>query len=115
MGLSDDLIMRWDHGNLYIGRIWVGQVRRLVPGGWREWPMYRDPPTADTPDHVVRNRRHMKDYHEQHEAAPWRAWLSSDEDGSELGWYETESEARFALEAVAIEAARGASRYALTE
>lgn len=93
--------MEWRGEHLFVGRIWIGEVRRIVPIGWRDWPMYREPPLEGEPEHVTRNVAAMKKHHERHEAKPWRAWLSSDEDGSELGHYETEAEARCALEDVA--------------
>jgi hypothetical protein len=42
-------------------------------------------------------------YHKRDERDdPWRAWLMTDEDGNEIGWYLTEREAKYALVDAAV-------------
>ncbi len=42
-----------------------------------------------------------------HRATPWRAWLMTDEEGEEVGWWATEQEAKDALVDAALKALNG--------
>lgn len=85
-------------GDLYVGNIYVGSVNRMVPDGWREWPLFCDPP-PEREAHVAKNVANTRSWYEKKETKPWRAWIMKDEDGSEHGWFATRDEARQSMEA----------------
>lgn len=82
-----------DYGNarqaLYLGKICVGHISRIVPEQFREWKHLQ----GDDPKAVQR-----REWYEKRDAAPWRAWIMTSEDGDELSWHPTDDEARAALE-----------------
>lgn len=86
--------LSWRGRELFAGEIYIGQVGRIVPEGWRDFLEYQIPADArDLRDLVDRHRAH----HERHDAKPWRAYLMSSEDGEEVSFHATEAEARDAL------------------
>lgn len=81
---------------LYLGRIYVGSISRMVSPGWREWEHIKNPkPSPGGPERQAQHRKWLED----HDAKPWRVWFMSCEDGDEYGWYATDDEARQTLEA----------------
>lgn len=99
--------MRWKDGKLYLGRIWVGSVRREVPENWRDDAYFRQSYQRSS-GLFAKIQEDARKRYEKKEATPWSVWLSSDEDnGHDLGNYATEEDARGALEAVVREALAG--------
>jgi hypothetical protein len=88
--------LKWIHNDLYIGRIYAGSVMLIVPTGWRE--RYANLKTSETTQHIKDNIQSTTAYYEKHEQRPWRAWIMTDEDGTELGWFATQRQAGDALE-----------------
>ena len=86
--------LHWDGNDLYVGRVYIGAIMRMVPEGWRELDSYKLPPKVDEPEFVKINRENARKSHERHDAKPWRGWIMTCEDGSDVGYWATESEAR---------------------
>lgn len=91
--------MRWDSDRLYVGRIWVGQVERVVPENWRDDNLFRD--MDPNPSPYTGSAKQLWAQYERDEATPWAAWLNSGSE-PELTNYATEAAARAALEAVVV-------------
>ena len=78
----------WDDNEAYVGKLYVAEVTRLVPEGWRDFAKQPSPTT----------------YYEANEAKPWRAWVYYDPDGRAIGKFPTAEEARAAVEAAVLSA-----------
>lgn len=94
--------LHWNEKILYVGGLYAGSLNRIVPEGWRNWDLYKYGPASDAPDYIKTNHINSRIYYEKRESAPWRAWISSEEDGNELGWFSTEELAKNALEEAVI-------------
>jgi hypothetical protein len=101
-------MLEWKEGNtnndveLYFGRLYIGCVRRVVPAKWREWDCYKSGPAKDSPQYMKDNTASQKRYYEAREAKPWRGWLMTDEDGEEVGWWDTLDGAKASMEVAAM-------------
>lgn len=99
--------MTWQDHDLYAGHLYIGSIMRVVPERWRELGTYKNEPEPGTPEYVRKNIEITRAHHVRHEAMPWRGWLMTDEDGSEVGYWATEEEAKLAVEIIAGDYLRG--------
>lgn len=87
--------LTWKNNELYAGRLYVGEVNRIVPEGWRAYKHLQE----QNPDKLAENNRASRvDFYTKNEAAPWRCWMMTEPDGEELdGRCAGEGEARVKL------------------
>jgi hypothetical protein len=89
--------MNWKHSELFLGKLYLGCVMRIVPEGWREFSSYKKPYDGKE-EFIKSNIEKSRKYYEANEAAPWRGWIMSSEDGEEVGKYAFREDAMAALE-----------------
>ncbi len=87
-------MLRWYQNELYVGRLYVGTVARIVPEGWRDFHIYKRLDDDEVPEVIRQNTEAMRAHHEKHEAKPWRGWLMFNEDGEPVGYWATEEDAK---------------------
>lgn len=73
----------------YFGRLYVGSVHRMIPENWESM-------VGVVPPERTKWYRSVSD-------RPWRAWVMSDEDGSEAGRFASVDEGKRAVELAATE------------
>lgn len=94
--------LSWSNeAELYLGRLYIGYVHRVVPSKWREWDCYKIGPPDDSPQHVKDNTASAKRYYEEHDSKPWRGDLMTSEDSEFVGWFASLEDAKDAMEAAA--------------
>lgn len=72
----------WIGRELYIGKIFAGEVSRAMSENWRDG---------------ISRANYLYDLYAKYETKPWRAFVMTCPDGDKVGDYETEDEAMAAL------------------